>query len=292
MNKTEDIVDDLEMDDDPAGQSDLALMFSLNERERILKRRRKVVISILFLGVIVLCGSGLFYFRDYFPGFSEAGNNGNQPSSETDLKVKSEQVTGNFVLKQIEFKGFEGNPLLVDLYDFDANRFIKGKDQITNQPLFETLLDEKKGSLKDSIIIIFTGASFEGKPDDNRELARRRACYVGSLLTQKLQIDPNLIRMIIAGEFKSAEFNGIADEEAKEEKFKNERDSELQLSAQRRLILITLPLSKIDAAKQNSQEEVLQSLIKSFRQNNLLPTSYDHGLQSQPTLMNKMDCSR
>jgi hypothetical protein len=169
----------------------------------------------------------------------------------------------------------------VRLYDFDANRFLKGKELLADpsglQRIFWAEQKEHAKEFADAWIVIFAGASFESDASFNLNLCRQRVNAVANLMVQETGIIGQGYWAIRAGEFK-AEGIAEADEEVAEERRAAEL-GERKLAEQRRLIVIVI-LPPQSRTPQEAQTQ-LSSVVKTLSDHRLLPTNYDYG-QTEP----------
>lgn len=272
---------------DPSAQPNIALLFKLREREIERKKLRARIVAVLCaIGVLAAAGGVYLWLRDKQPPDDPLAES--SPPSVRTITAGGvrEQVAGDYILRTIGINGLSNQEFPVGLYDFDANRFMRGQEVVDDPNELQRLLTERAADLKNSLIVVFAGASFEGVPDKNRRLCRRRGCYVGKLALTVSGAAPDRLWMIAAGEHKSPALAG-PDEEKQEEDVRSSPGGEQTLRAQRKLLLITIPS---DGAG-GSPPEVVKAVVETLRRWNFLPTDYDHG-QSEPTPLAEMKCEQ
>lgn len=289
MDKSPDSIRDVPDDEenDPSAQPNIALMFELEERA-IAQRTRKIRTAVLLSSCILLLGIGGYAWVRHSeqPGVPVAHGPDSESPPITAREIR-EQGASDYTQKVIAVNGIGDKELLVNLYNFDANRFLKGKEIVDDPKELRRLLIEKRAELKSSLIVIFAGASFDGEPGNNRSLCRRRTCYVGKLVSAIPNIAPNKLWMIAAGEHKAPGPAG-SDEEDREEKVQASPNGEQVLRGQRKLLLITIP-DNASGTGNKSASDIVKAVVESLRRGPLLPTEYDHG-QSEPTPFADMKC--
>lgn len=166
----------------------------------------------------------------------------------------------------------------VILYDFDSNRFLKGKVILDNQAVLEGIFRGLREELQKSWIIIFAGASIEGKSSRNLILCRERVRAVYQIMRNDIDITGLGYWAIRAGEYKG---RGALLTDEDEERIA-ERIGESGLADQRRLIVIaTIPKQSQPAS---NFAGIMNNLAKLFYDNEFLPSDYDNS-RTEPALL-------
>jgi hypothetical protein len=274
-----------EEEDDPAAQPNIALMFELKERE-IARRSRHIKTAGLLFSCILVLGVGGYAWMRYWSEPVTVTNGPRETLPTIIAKEIREQGEGDYTQKIISVIGLRETELLVNRYDFDANRFLRGKEVVDDPDELRRVLIEKSAELKNSLIIIFAGASFDGEPGDNRNLCRRRGCYVGKLAAAIPGVGADRLWMIAAGEHHPPN-SGSGDENTEENIGASPNGAQV-LRGQRKLLLITIPKTAAGPSLENASE-VVRTVVEALRRGKFVPTEYDHG-QSEPTPFANMRC--
>jgi hypothetical protein len=291
MDKSSDSLRDVPGDEenDPFAQPNIALMFELKERERA-RRTRQIRMAILLLFCSLLLGIGGFaWMRSSTDRKEPASGPEFEPSPAVTVRQIREQGVSDYTHRVIGINGLGNEELPVNLYDFDANRFLRGKEVVDNPDELKLLLIEKSAELKRSLVVIFAGASFDGEPGSNRNLCRRRGCYVVELASAIPGVATNKLWIIAAGEHNAPGPVG-SDDENREEDVRASPNGAQVLRGQRKLLLITIPDNVTDTAHKNAAD-VVKAVVEILRRGTFVPTDYDHG-QSEPTSYADMKCDR
>jgi hypothetical protein len=276
---------------DPSAQPNIALMFELKERELERKKRRtRTAIMLFAVGALVAVVGFLFVRYAYPPAETPPDGPPGPTAPVVTAKEVREQVAGDFILRTIAVDRPGEQELTVGLYDFDANRFMRGQEVVDDPNELKRLLTERGADLKRSLLVVFAGASFDGEPGVNRNLCRRRGCYVGKMASSIPGVAANRVWVIAAGEHKSRDFAG-PDEESKEEDVLGSPGGQRTLRSQRKLLLITIPLDGASGAAQGGAQGVVKTVVDALRRGALLPTDYDHG-QTDPAPLADMKCEQ
>jgi outer membrane protein OmpA-like peptidoglycan-associated protein len=163
-------------------------------------------------------------------------------------------------------------------FEFDSNRFLSGNATLDNASKFRATLgsDAVRGELNDSWVIIFAGASFDGKPETNQQLCRERVVTVANIIRQQ-GLSPRRLWGIPAGEKIPNLSSPISEED--EERVAAEQE----LRGQRALIIVAVRPTAPDDA-QNSQD-VMRRLSTPLYKSGLLPSDYD-AREAEPAPLN------
>ncbi|HYJ88171.1 MAG TPA: hypothetical protein VEW46_19055 [Pyrinomonadaceae bacterium] len=275
-------------ENDPSAQPNIALMFELKEREIARRSRQKrTAVLLVSCGILLAIGTYAWLRSSAHPEGPITNGAGGVALPAITAREIREQGASDYTQKIIAVNGIGDKELPVNLYDFDANRFLSGKKVVDDPDELKRLLVEKSAELKSSLVVIFAGASFDGEPGNNRNLCRRRGCYVGELASAILGVAPKNLWMIAAGEHNAPGPLG-SDDEKREEDVRASPNGEQVLRGQRKLLLITIPDNATGTAYKNASE-VVRAVVESLRRGPFLPTDYDHG-QSEPTRFADMKC--
>jgi hypothetical protein len=257
--------DDWEPKDDLAASIADHQRFKEERRIAAARRRRRFRLTLVVL-LIILSVAGLLFTHSYFLQPKEAERKGDQ---EFLVVVEPEANLIEYMIKKATVTLPTEGGFDLRRYEFDRNTFLRDKTALNQEALFREAVSKISDNLHDSWLIIFAGASVDGKPSLNRDLCRKRVIDVANMMRQIPSISTNRYWGIPAGEKRLFDSQGRQLDEIEEENVSIE-----ELARERILIVIAIRPRNIPTSPNSNQPS--PRLIEVLYENKLLPTDYDY----------------
>jgi hypothetical protein len=251
-------------------KDDLAASIAENQRFKAEKRkaaelrRRRFRLTLIFLFVLLTI-AGAFIARSYILRRKEIEQNASQ---ELLVVVEPEANLIEYTMRKATVTLPNEGVFDLRRYEFDRNTFLRDKTVLNEENLFRETVSKISQELGNSWLIIFAGASVDGKPPLNRDLCRKRVIDVANMMRSIPGISANSLWGIPAGEKKLVDSHGRQLNETEEEEISTD-----ELARERVLIVITV---RRRGNRPGPDLKPSQQLIEVLYSNNLLPSDYDY----------------
>lgn len=245
---------------------------SLAARRRMI-RQFLFILSVLFVGGISVFS--FIYYRGSFTPLPVL----NKPFMAVSVPIVED--TYQLVKAEGYLPGI--GKFQAHTFDFDSNRFLKGRDVLTNPDVLKSTFRQPtfQYALQNRWVVIFAGASFEGNEEHNRNLCRRRVRGVFEILTHTEGIIPRGYWGIRAGEYREILPNSTSPLSEEEEERQARKVGEQKLAGQRRLIIIAIGPASLEHSFENGNRIVVR-VVAMLREKNIIPHIYDYAI-SEPS---------
>lgn len=237
----------------------------LRSEAALARRRRRRIFGIVF---VCLAAAGpaawlLSHTRDQATA--------PRPAPPSDVVTVSRTVDKAWILTKLNVRANGTNTFAVDVFDFDGDRFLKGKRVLDDAQSFRDAIAGASNELRDTWLLIFAGASVEGIPEDNLKLCRHRVDFVATMIAETIPGGKQRYWAIRAGEFKMT-LQGHEMSEEEEDQYAYQVGEQV-LSHQRRLILVSVKPGGVPADR---SVEVVAAVARKLLEAHVLPREYDY----------------
>lgn len=242
---------------------------TVQEERRQMEAARRVRRR-LWGGAIIVLLAAATYAGWYYYARRAQERKVSPPPPEVSVKTEPKADFIDYLLTRTSITFPDGGTYELRRLEFDSNRFLSGHATLDNADKFRSVLasDSFQQEVKDSWVIIFAGASFDGKAEDNHRLCRQRVTAVAAALRATQGLSPKGIWGVAAGE-------KVLSPQASEEDEENaaRKMSSKELSSQRVLIIVAVR----GGAPRNgeSPQDFIRRLYPHLYRSGLLPTDYD-----------------